>query len=110
MKKFKIVTFDFQNNTISLNGQRIQALSLPHQRVAVRVKNGSCIPPRSEQIAIVTGNKECAFITSDFQTHVVPGCNSICINIYKSKAIVSLDVQGQFVITLVNAGSNAANL
>ena len=106
MQKFKRVTFDFQSNTISFDGRQLKAVALPREKVAVRVKNVLLIPPRSEQVAIVSGTNDRAFIASDFQPHAVPGCKDI----YISKAIVSPDFQGQFVITSANIGNNAVKL
>ena len=53
MKKFGTVTFDFENDKISLDGRNIKGLSLPNRKVMVRTLEDIEVPARTEQIAFV---------------------------------------------------------
>ena len=105
MQKFKRVTFDFQSNTISVDGRELKGVALPRKKEAVRVKNVLSLLQEVNS-AIVTVTKDCASITSDFHPHAVPGCKDL----YIYKAIVSPDVQGQFVTKLANIGNHDVKL
>ena len=106
MRKFKVVTFDFEKNAIHLDGRRIKGVSPPSRKVSVRTNEKLVIPGRSETVAVVTSNKDFAFVTGDFQPQKVPGQP----NIYISKAMVTPNIEGKFVVTLVNTGNDPVTL
>ena len=106
MRKFKTVTFDFEKDAIILDGRRIKGVSSPTRKVTVRTSGNLEIPARSETIAVVTSNREYAFVTGDFKPQKVPGQP----NVYISKAMVTPNVDGKFVITVVNTGSEPVTL
>ena len=101
MKKFKQVTFDFENNLIVLDNCRIRGVAPPQRKVFVRVAEKLTIPARSESVAVVTANKDFAFVTSNFKPQKLPGQP----NIYVSKAMVTPNIEGKFIITLLNTGN-----
>ena len=106
MKKFKKVTFDFENDAIQLDGCRIRGVSPPRRKVSVRVVDNVLIPARSETIAVVGSSKDYSFVTGNFKPQRLPGQP----NIYVSKAMVTPNVEGKFVVTMVNTGEQPVTL
>ena len=106
MRKFKVVTFDFKNDAIHLDGCRIKGVAPPRKKVSVRVVDKLWIPARSETIAVVSSSKDYSFVSSNFSPQRLPGHP----NIYVSKAMVNPNVEGKFVITMVNTGNEPVRL
>ena len=105
MSKFDEVTFDFSNDEIIMNGCRIAKVAAPGRNV-VRMDGALSVPARSEIVAVVRSNRNQAFITSDFHPSLIPGCNKL----YISKARVVPNVDGKFIVTVVNVGSENAKI
>ena len=106
MKKFRQVTFDFENNAIHLDGCSIRGISPPRRKVSVRVVKDLPIPARCETVAVVTSGKDYAFVTGNFKPQRLPGQP----NIYVSKAMVTPNVEGKFIVTLVNTSDKPITL
>ena len=106
MKKFRQVTFDFENNAIHLDGCSIRGISPPRRKVSVRVVKDLPIPARCETVAVVTSGKDYAFVTGNFKPQRLLGQP----NIYVSKAMVTPNVEGKFIVTLVNTNDKPITL
>ena len=105
MSRFDEVIFDFQNNEITMDGNRIINASLPGRAVA-RIDGEITIPPRTELITVVRSSKDSAFITRDFLPTKIPGCAKL----YISKARVIPNVDGKFIVTVVNVGNEPTTI
>ena len=105
MSRFGEVIFDFQNNEITMDGNRIINASLPGRAVA-RIDGEITIPPRTELITVVRSSKDSAFITRDFLPTKIPGCAKL----YISKARVIPNVDGKFIVTVVNVGNEPTTI
>ena len=102
MKKFKTVTFDFENDAIHLDGRTIKGVAPPIRKISVRAVENLVIPARMETVAVVTSDRNYAFVTSNFKPQKLPGQP----NIYLSKAMVTPNSEGKFIITLVNTSNH----
>ena len=54
MRKFKTVTFDFENDAIHLDGRTIKGVAPPSRKISVRSVEKLVIPARTETVAGVT--------------------------------------------------------
>ena len=106
MRKFRSVTFDFENDVIFLDGQKIKGLSAPNRKVTVRSTTDLSVPARTEQILHVFGARDVGLVTSDFQ----PKRFTDRRKLYTSKALVNPNVEGSFYVTVVNTSNKALTI
>lgn len=106
MKKFRTVTFDFENDIIDLDGRIIKGLSLPDRKVLVRTLEDVIVQPRTEQIALVSVKRDFGGVTGNFRPKKVPGHQ----NSYISKTLVSPNVEGHFCVSIVNTGTEPIHI
>ena len=105
MARFEKVSFDFKSGEVVFDGQKIVRATRPGRKV-VRIEGATSVPARSEQIAVVRSNRDCAFLVGDFQPRKIPGCSKL----YISKARVVPNVEGKFVVTIVNVGNDTVEI
>ena len=104
MSKFGSVEFDFAGNRVRLGKCWLKPVN--GKRESVRLCENETISSRSEKVISVKCSKEHALLSSEFRPKRIPGVRGV----YISRAVVSPDVNGHFLLTVLNVNDGPVNL
>ena len=104
MRHFKQVEFDFENNRVRLGNNWLKPAK--GKKETVRLCENETLEPRSEKVISVKCSKNHGLLSSEFRPKSIPGVSGV----YLSRAIVSPDVNGHFLITMVNVNVKSVSL
>ena len=106
MSKFGTVTFDFANGKVHLGKLSINCVRVEDTSENVRLIERTTIPARCETVITVRCKKKLSMQTVDFDPVPVKGV----FGVFVSKARVTPDLRGEFLLTVVNVNEHEVNL
>ena len=99
MRHYGSIEFNFNTGAIKVGKWWLKGVTT--KRETVRLSEQVELAPRSEKVIVVKCSRNHALITSEFKPKRIPGLGGV----YMSQAQVVPDVDGHFMVTLLNVNS-----